>query len=104
MTSSANASFDDLERYQAAVRSAQLEIYPTAAGEFRAELTKVDFKRLWLQRGRENLPRIRLGKTNPNRVSIYFLASSNEASFSDCGVEVSPGEIVLDGSGSIYRR
>jgi len=98
------SSFDDPEQYQAAIRSAEIEIYPTAAGDFRAELTKVDFERLWMQRGCESLPRIRIGKVNPNRVSIYFLVNSNEAPFWHCGVEVSPGEIIVDSSDSVHRK
>jgi AraC-like DNA-binding protein len=98
------SSFDDPEQYQAAIRSAEIEIYPTAAGDFRAELTKIDFERLWMQRGCESLPRIRIGKVNSNRVSIYFLANRNEAPFRHCGVEVSPGEIVVDSSDSVHRK
>src|SRR5712672_3324232 len=90
--------FDDPDRYQTAIRGAEIEIYPTAAGVFRAELTKVDFQRLWMQRGYESLPRIRLGKANQNRISLYFLASKNEEPIWHCGSEVSPGEIIVDSS------
>jgi hypothetical protein len=37
------------------MRAADIELFPTSKGQFRAELTEISFDRLWLQRGTENL-------------------------------------------------
>jgi hypothetical protein len=42
-------SFADPFPYQAVIRAADLELYPTAKGEFRAELTKICLNKLWMQ-------------------------------------------------------
>jgi hypothetical protein len=39
----------------------------TAPGKFHGELTRVDFDRLWMQRGDESLPRVLNLTTGTNR-------------------------------------
>jgi hypothetical protein len=51
-------TFTDPFQYTAAVRAADMQIFPTARGEFRAELTQVTMNELWMQRFNENLPRV----------------------------------------------
>jgi len=43
-------TFTDPFPYQAAVRAADIEIIPTAKGEFRAELTQATLNKLWMRR------------------------------------------------------
>ena len=50
--------FSDPFSYQKTIRAADVQIVLKAKGEFRAELTRVDFARLWMLRSNENLPRI----------------------------------------------
>jgi hypothetical protein len=49
--------FTDPHPYGTAIRAADIELFPTSKGQFRAELTQISFDRLWLQRGTENLAR-----------------------------------------------
>ena len=43
-------TFTDPFPYQSAIRAADWEIFPTAKGEFRAELTQINLNKLWMQR------------------------------------------------------
>ena len=43
-------TFTDPFPYQAALQAAEVEILPTARGEFYAELTQITFNQLWTQR------------------------------------------------------
>jgi AraC-like DNA-binding protein len=104
MPSSAVLTFADPHPYQAAIRGGQVEIYPKAKGDFFGELTQVDLDRLWLQRGRENLPRAGLIRVRADRAPIGFLANANEAPVWHCGIEVSPGDIIVDSFDSMHRR
>jgi hypothetical protein len=70
--------FSDPLSFQAAISTADLELLPTARGQFRAELTKVCMDRLWMQRFYQNLPLINAGAMKPQ--SIYFLHVSGTGS------------------------
>jgi len=42
--------FDDPYNLQATLRAGTYEVFPLGKGSFHAELTRVDFEHLWLQR------------------------------------------------------
>jgi AraC-like DNA-binding protein len=96
--------FTDPYPYQAAIRGADLEIVVTTAGNFRAELTQIDLPRVRISTGRENLARIFHGAVDAKRVAVSFLAPADQAAIHHCGRLVSPGEIILNDSTSMYRR
>ena len=104
MPSSAILSFTDPYPYQVAFRAAQLEFLPTERGDFRAELTKVDFHRLWIQRGEESLPRIFHGAVSPQRAAIGFLSDWNQPEYRHCGRDVSPGAIIINDQNEMHRQ
>jgi hypothetical protein len=54
MPNSSVLSFTDPDAYHAAIRAPQVEGVITAPGNFRAELTRIDFDRLLMQRGDES--------------------------------------------------
>ena len=66
-------SFTDPFSYQSAFRSVEVELFPTAKGEFRAELTQVSMNKLWVHGAHEDLPRIYIGAVKPHRAAIGFL-------------------------------
>jgi AraC-like DNA-binding protein len=103
MPSSSVRTFTDPHPYQAAIRAAEVEVLVTAKGEFRAELTKIDLHRLWLQRGRESLPRVFHSSVSAQRAPIVFLASTDRAAIQHSGMDVSPSEIIVDGLGSTHH-
>jgi AraC-like DNA-binding protein len=90
--------------YQAAIRAADLELFPTARGEFRAELTQICLNQLWMQRAHESLPRVWVGALNPDRKIIGFLAGANDPGMTHCGMNVSPGDIIVNNTDILHRR
>jgi AraC-like DNA-binding protein len=97
-------TFADPHPYQAAIRAAHLEIFPTTKGNFRAELMQIDLHKLWLQRGRENLARVSHGAVIAERAAIGFLIGADQPAIRYCGIEVSPGEIMFNKWSSRHRR
>jgi AraC-like DNA-binding protein len=63
----------DPDEYRATIRPASVELSVTARGQFAASVTRLDFDRLWLQRGRESLPRIWHVGPSRERAIIGFL-------------------------------
>jgi AraC-like DNA-binding protein len=84
-------TFNDPFPYQAAFRAADMELFPTAKGEFRAEVTQVVLNQLWMQRFHENLPRVQTGVIRRGRRVFGFLTKANQPY--SCGRAFSPGEI-----------
>jgi len=104
MPASRVLTFTDPQAYQAAIRAAQVEILPTAKGDFRAELTQINLHRLWMQRGRESLPRIYLATVNKGRAPIGFLTDAGQPAIQHCGMHVSPGDIIINDLQPMHRR
>jgi AraC-like DNA-binding protein len=86
-------TFDDPFPYQAAFRAADMELFPTTKGEFRAEVTQVVLNQLWMTRFHENLPRIQTGVIKHGRRAFGFLTKANQPELYSCGRPLSPGEI-----------
>jgi AraC-like DNA-binding protein len=86
-------TFDDPFPYQAAFRAADMELFPTAKGEFRAEVTQVELNQVWMARFHENLPRIQTGVIKRGRRAFGFLTKANQPELYSCGRPLSPGEI-----------
>jgi AraC-like DNA-binding protein len=97
-------SFTDPFSYQSAFRSVEVELFPTAKGEFRAELTQVSMNKLWVHGAHEDLPRIYIGAVKPHRAAIGFLTKAKQPATQHCGMEVLPGDIVINDTDLMYRR
>jgi AraC-like DNA-binding protein len=76
MPGSSVLRFSEPYEYQNAVRAAAAELLITSPGLFKAELTRIDLPRLWMQRGRESLPRIAKVANATSRFPILFLTHS----------------------------
>jgi hypothetical protein len=66
--------FDDPYNLQATLRAGNYEVLPLARGKFRAELTRIDFEHLWLQRC----------DTSANVLLLYRQRSSARADHVPC--------------------
>jgi AraC-like DNA-binding protein len=97
-------TFTDPQAYQAAVHPAQVEILVTARGDFDAELTRTELPRIWVQRGRENLPRVANSAASADRPPIFFLTRSDQGTLSHGGRKFGFGEIVVGGSGLTHHH
>jgi len=97
-------SFTDPLTCQAAIQAADVELFPTAKGNFHVEITQIGMKKLWMQRFRVSLPQVNTVVTTSDRQSIGFLTESNSATLQHCGIEVSPGDIVVNTSHVAHQR
>jgi AraC-like DNA-binding protein len=97
-------AFDDPYAYQAAVRAAEVEVLVTDKGRFEAALVQIDLDHLWMQQGYDSLPRIARAANHPRRAAIEFASGWSHAPLQFDGKEVSAGEIIVDGLGSVTRE
>jgi AraC-like DNA-binding protein len=79
-----------------------VELFPTVKGEFRAELMQINLDRLWMQRGRENLPHVVAGTVRPVRKAISFLTKEQGTVY--CSQEVLAGGIIIHRPDFEHRR
>ena len=98
-------AFADPGQYAVGIRAADVTVTPTAAGDFRAMIARIDFERLWMQRVSESAPLIKFSAVHRARAPILFLTRANQPAIRHGGVEVSGDDIVVYGSGvSIHHR
>ena len=97
-------AFSDPFPYQAAIRAADVELYPTTRGEFRAELTQINLNQLWMQRFHEKLPEVYASKIRPGRRVIGFLTAANQPMLQHCGMGISPRDIVICNRDVMHQR
>jgi AraC-like DNA-binding protein len=81
-----------------------VELFPTAKGNFHAELTQVSLGKLWTHSAHEDLPRIYVGAVKPHRAAIGFLTRPNQPPMLHRGVTVSPGDIIINDTDMMHRR
>jgi AraC-like DNA-binding protein len=96
-------SFDDPSACPAIIRSADVKLFPTAKGSFHAEITQIGMNALWIHRIHVSLPEISTVAVKPGRRSIGFLTESS-SSLLNCGLEVRPGDIVVNRSDVVHQR
>ena len=96
--------FSDPAQCKAVIRSADLELFPTAKGSFHAEIAQIGMNRLLVQRFRVSLPQVNTVAVKPGRRSIGFLTEPNVSPFLHCGLEVLPGDIVVNRSDVVHQR
>jgi AraC-like DNA-binding protein len=97
-------SFSDPLPCQAAVQAADVQIFPTAKGDFQVEMTQIGMSRLWMQRFHVALPQISIVACKSDRQSIGFLTESNSSRLQHCGLDVLPGDIVVNRSDVVHQR
>jgi AraC-like DNA-binding protein len=97
-------SLDDPSACRAVFPSADVEIFPTAKGNFLAEITQVGMNRIWMHRIHISLPEINTVAVKPGRRSIGFLTECDSSSLLDCGLEVRHGDMVINRSDVVHQR
>src|SRR4029077_14140878 len=96
MPDSAVMTFTDPDAYHANIRRSQVvEGVVTARGEYRAELTRTDLHRLWIQRGDETLARVLNFTPSEERVAVLFAADQHQAAMHFGRVELPQDVIVV---------
>jgi hypothetical protein len=99
MPSSEVRTFTDPNAYHTAIRSQRVEGVITARGNFHAELTRVDFDRLLMQRAHESLPRVLNFATPPRKAAIIFATDQGQPTIHISGMALSRREILVWDSG-----
>jgi AraC-like DNA-binding protein len=97
-------SFADPSACQAVIRFADLELIPTAKGRFHAEIAQIGMNKLWMQRFHISLPQVNTVAIKPGRRSIGFLTEPSSSPFLHCGLEVLPGDIIVNRSEVVHQR
>ena len=103
MAGARSFTFSDPQKYQAAIRPAQVEVVVTTKGDFHAELKRVELPRLLIQRSRANLPMIARATVSTERIPIFFLANGEQAAMRHSGLETSFGQIIVVSPGSTHH-
>jgi AraC-like DNA-binding protein len=96
-------TFTDPLPCQAAFPYSYIEVLPTTK-EFRIEMIQVAMSRLWLQHTRLSSPTVSTATSKPGRLSIGFLSESNLSLYHHCGIEVTPGDIIVNTLEAEHRR
>lgn len=96
--------FSDPLPYQKVFHAADVELLPTARGEFSARLIQIRLNKIWMQRADENLPRLLLGTVSPERAIVGFLTDASQSQTYHCGTEVSPEVLIVNNSDVMHRR
>ena len=104
MARSTALCFSDPLSFQAAISTADLELLPTARGQFRAELTKVCMDQLWVQRFYQNLPLVNAGAMKPGRRVFTFFTSAEPQAMRHCGMDVLSGDIIVNNFVEIHQQ
>jgi AraC-like DNA-binding protein len=96
MPSSVIRTVTDVDEYRMAAnrRLSGVELTVTTRGTFTASITRIDLHRLWMQRGRESLPRIRHAEPLSGRNIISFLTQEGQSTVRN-GVEFHFGDLAL---------
>ena len=104
MLRSSTNTYTDPDAYTAAIQPAHWKMLVSSRGTFQAELTQIKLPRLWLQRGRENLPRVTSSTVSTERPPIAFLTDPNQAALNHSGVDLPFGELMAVASGSTHHH
>ncbi len=95
MPGSASLSFTEPHEYQERIRPAEVQIIPTARGEFRASLSQIDLQHLTLQHGSQSLPTVIRSALHRSRSSIMFLTDAVGPPIKVDSSDLTPDTVVL---------
>jgi AraC-like DNA-binding protein len=97
-------AFTDPFPCQLAIQAADVELLPTTKGNFEAEITQVRMSRLWMQRFHVNLPLVSAVRMTSGRVALGFLVDEHQPAMQHCGMEVSPGYIIVNNFDVVHQK
>jgi len=101
MSRVATFTCDDPIPYQAAVRGAAVDVSVSGKGCFRGELVQIDLNQVWMQQGRENLPRVAHVQLNLPRVAFVFNAEPDQPPGYYSGMELGSNALFVLGPGAL---
>jgi AraC-like DNA-binding protein len=99
MAQSRAFTFTDPDLLRQRVRASDSAILSLGRGEYRADVTQVDFDRLWLQRVIDNLPSLSRATMTADRAIIHFMPEPDFAPVRIAGRPFTPDRIAVFGRG-----
>ncbi|WP_428664189.1 helix-turn-helix domain-containing protein [Reyranella sp.] len=102
MAVSRTLTFAEPDQYQSALRAVEADVIVNGKGRFHARVTHVNFSRLWLQSGSDNLPRIARLANDPSRAPIFLQTHSSQAPIIIAGKEISPSDLIVFRNGETH--
>jgi AraC-like DNA-binding protein len=96
-------AFTDPDLFGRTIRGGEAEVAVLGKGEFHAELTRVEFDRLWMQRSHETVARIAWARNAPARAAITFLTTIDHLPITDYGLDMSPGDLLFASPGATHH-
>jgi AraC-like DNA-binding protein len=96
-------TFTDPHEYRDRLHGADERVMILARGDYRAELTHLDFGAVLLQRSRQSLPQIAAGGAHPGLTSIVLLSHPNPPEVRVNGTGAGYGDVLVLGPGSEYH-
>jgi AraC-like DNA-binding protein len=95
---------DDPISYQAFVRGGLVDISISGKGAFRGELIQIDLNQVWMQHGRENLPRVAYMRMDKQRVGFAFNGELKQSPAYYSGMELDSNAIFVVPGASHHSR
>jgi AraC-like DNA-binding protein len=68
------------------------------------EITQIGMNRLWMQRFHLNAPHVNTLAVRRGRQAINFLTEATSTTLQHCGVEISPGDIIINDHDVAHQR
>jgi AraC-like DNA-binding protein len=90
---SSTLATSDKDYFNSALRPSDSNILCTGTGEFKAHVTRMSFRTLWLQKIYENLPRVMNAANSPTRAGFSFLTHPGEGIVWN-GIQAAPDQII----------
>jgi AraC-like DNA-binding protein len=103
MSRVATFTCDDPIPYQAVVRGGTVNLSINGEGRFRGELIQIDLNQLWMQHGRENLPRVAHTRMHKQRMGFAFNGELNQPPGYYCGMELDANAIFVVAPGASHH-
>jgi hypothetical protein len=95
---------EDPLQCRTAIRGSDVEVFPRKRGKFELEITQIGFDQLWMGRFQVSLPQVNALAVKPGRIPIMFLTEPDEPPIQHCGLEVAPGDIIVNRTDVVHQR
>jgi AraC-like DNA-binding protein len=99
-----NRVFRFTDPLECRIQAADVEIFPTERGNFQLDVTQIGMNRLWMQRFYLSVPHVNTLAVRRGRRAITFLTEASCTTLQHCGVEIVPGDIIVNDYEVVHQR
>nr|WP_294529694.1 helix-turn-helix domain-containing protein [uncultured Rhodopila sp.] len=97
-------TFTDPHDYRSRLRGADQEVMILARGDYRAELTHLEFDNLLVQRSRQTLPHVATAGAHPGLTTIVMLSDAHQPEIRVNGIAAGYGDVLVLGAGAEHHH